>query len=619
MRRTTYLLASISLLLFALSACGADEGDEARPFVSTPITAEGGTVTSADGALSLDLPSGAVPAGTTVTVFERNVGGEPDLATAVYELGPDGLTLDKPVTLVIKVAGAKAGEDYVLKNYDTREDVEGSAWDPEKSELSGVLRHFSSYAGFRRVVTTYDPCAGKECGDSCSICDPADQGCTETAEVKVCHKDGTCSGAAPDCDDTPPPVYDPCEGKKCGTECSVCPPDDDDCVETAVLKVCHKDGTCSGKAPDCDGPDKPKACGGFAGLPCPDGMDCVDDPSDDCDPKAGGADCIGICVEKEPPPYEPCAGKECGDACTVCDPSDPSCAETGVLKVCHKDGTCSADAADCEEPPPPYEPCAGKECGDACTICDPTDPDCDETAVLKVCHEDGTCSGAAPDCEEQPQACGGFAGLMCPDDLVCVDDPSDDCDPNAGGADCMGICVDPELKWYRTCGDPVCGQHRPPTDGTPACSDEVEGKACPAEGDTCYIADDGCNARLLCTTTDPKEQGCPISKREAKEEIRYLDAAALREVKDTLMEVRLARWRYKGEPEGPASRLGYVIGDPGAGPVLPSGERVDLYSFASMAAAAVQVQAAELATLREELAALRVELEELRGEGGVCR
>ena len=126
-------------------------------------------------------------------------------------------------------------------------------------------------------------------------------------------------------------------------------------------------------------------------------------------------------------------------------------------------------------------------------------------------------------------------------------------------------------------------------------------------------------ARRLAATTDPKEQGCPISKREAKEEIRYLDAAALREVKDTLMEVRLARWRYKGEPEGPASRLGYVIGDPGAGPVLPSGERVDLYSFASMAAAAVQVQAAELATLREELAALRVELEELRGEGGVCR
>lgn len=38
--------------------------------------------------------------------------------------------------------------------------------------------------------------------------------------------------------------------------------------------------------------------------------------------------------------------------------------------------------------------------------------------------------------------CGGFAGMMCPDDLVCVDDPSDECDAANGGADCIGICVE---------------------------------------------------------------------------------------------------------------------------------------------------------------------------------
>ena len=37
------------------------------------------------------------------------------------------------------------------------------------------------------------------------------------------------------------------------------------------------------------------ACGGFAGLPCPSGKTCVDDPTDSCDPTKGGADCIGIC------------------------------------------------------------------------------------------------------------------------------------------------------------------------------------------------------------------------------------------------------------------------------------------------------------------------------------
>ena len=38
------------------------------------------------------------------------------------------------------------------------------------------------------------------------------------------------------------------------------------------------------------------ACGGFGGFPCPGIGRCVDDPSDDCDPKHGGADCIGICT-----------------------------------------------------------------------------------------------------------------------------------------------------------------------------------------------------------------------------------------------------------------------------------------------------------------------------------
>jgi len=37
------------------------------------------------------------------------------------------------------------------------------------------------------------------------------------------------------------------------------------------------------------------------------------------------------------------------------------------------------------------------------------------------------------------QFCGGFANLPCPGDLVCVEDPRDDCDPENGGADCGGV------------------------------------------------------------------------------------------------------------------------------------------------------------------------------------
>ena len=49
-------------------------------------------------------------------------------------------------------------------------------------------------------------------------------------------------------------------------------------------------------------------CGGIAGFPCPEGQKCIDDPSDDCDPNRGGADCGGICVGGT---TNPCAAVLC--------------------------------------------------------------------------------------------------------------------------------------------------------------------------------------------------------------------------------------------------------------------------------------------------------------------
>jgi hypothetical protein len=49
--------------------------------------------------------------------------------------------------------------------------------------------------------------------------------------------------------------------------------------------------------------------------------------------------------------------------------------------------------------------------------------------------------GISIDPEDKFPACGGIAGLSCPDSLICIDDPSDNCDPKNGGADCIGICV----------------------------------------------------------------------------------------------------------------------------------------------------------------------------------
>ncbi|MFP2927058.1 hypothetical protein ACLESO_18020 [Pyxidicoccus sp. 3LG] len=57
-----------------------------------------------------------------------------------------------------------------------------------------------------------------------------------------------------------------------------------------------------------------------------------------------------------------------------------------------------------------------------------------------------TLPGLAAAQEPEPVApegatCGGLVGAICPEGYSCVDNLADDCDPNAGGADCAGTCV----------------------------------------------------------------------------------------------------------------------------------------------------------------------------------
>jgi Kazal-type serine protease inhibitor domain len=154
---------------------------------------------------------------------------------------------------------------------------------------------------------------------------------------------GTCANEPQLCSDLFAPVCG-CDGETYTNSCF---------AGAAGVAVEHA-GACAAQG---------QVCGGIAGIACPGFGKCVDDPSDACDPKAGGADCSGIC----------------------------SCIDTVACKVgTHFNG----------------------------------DP--------KVC-------ACVPDAT-QGQVCGGIAGIACPGFGKCVDDPSDSCDPNAGGADCSGIC-----------------------------------------------------------------------------------------------------------------------------------------------------------------------------------
>ena len=127
-------------------------------------------------------------------------------------------------------------------------------------------------------------------------------------------------------------------------------------------------------------------------------------PDIDCMGKACGDTCIeqsqvgqcgadGMCypnttVPCPPPPYDPCLWKWCGDSCTICDPSDPNCSEPPGAKQCDANGSCIVPAGPlvC-----PYQACANKLCGDPCTVCDPADPNCVEPPYPHFCDLAWSC------------------------------------------------------------------------------------------------------------------------------------------------------------------------------------------------------------------------------------
>jgi hypothetical protein len=84
-------------------------------------------------------------------------------------------------------------------------------------------------------------------------------------------------------------------GTPCGSRGLEPCPDGQTCIDPDLTDSCTP-------LADCPGICAPiQTCGGFAGFRCPEGLTCVDDPNDSCDPMAGGADCGGICLLQAPP------------------------------------------------------------------------------------------------------------------------------------------------------------------------------------------------------------------------------------------------------------------------------------------------------------------------------
>ncbi len=210
-------------------------------------------------------------------------------------------------------------------------------------------------------------------------------------------------------------------------------------------------------------PRTPRSCGGIAGLPCPKGYTCVDDPSDDCDPQNGGADCIGICVRRI---EDVCAivrcragtkcCPECGHACV---PDTVSCKEVCGSTPCNE-ATCG-----------PGEYCCNESCslcvphGQGCTrqICPPKEPG--EPCGNTRCGRGEYCCN--PSCGVCAPRNGGCAAVYCPPDP----EPWPEPEPWPGGERC-GKTICPRGQY---CCNASCGICTPPNAACImiACVDEL--------------------------------------------------------------------------------------------------------------------------------------------------
>ncbi len=134
------------------------------------------------------------------------------------------------------------------------------------------------------------------------------------------------------------------------------------------------------------------------------------------------------------------------------------------------------------------------------------------------------------------------------------------------------------------------------------------GSPCTTDSQSCTHGD--CNTiGVVCQkgTWHTQMFGCPISTRRDKQQVQYLGDDELRAIAEETLGTRLATYAYTfGDQGHPSRRLGFIIEDQPTSPAVAQGkDRVDLYGYASMAVATLQVQQRQIDGLREEVKALR--------------
>ncbi|MCA9299937.1 MAG: hypothetical protein KDA28_12770 [Phycisphaerales bacterium] len=281
----------------------------------------------------------------------------------------------------------------------------------------------------------------------------------------------------------------------------------------------------------------------------------------------------------------------------------------------------ASDASDVDEDPPvgtcPAElPDAESACPRDGLVCQYGDD------LRRACRPAATCTERGWSVPElDPDVCGELPDVTCP--ATVMDARGQLCEPMDAFCGYEGlICHCTNCMMFGPVdgcfGDPRWQCDYPNMqEGCPEVRPN-HGEACNEDGLHCdfHCGPDGVEACRDGVWVSEEGGPCPISTREAKRDIEYLDDEAVQAVADEALGLRLATWEYIDPAMGEGQRLGIIIEDSPGSPAVDEERRmIDLYGYASMLLATVQAQQAQLDAMAAELEALRARVE---GELMMC-